>query len=238
MHRMRRLIVPSVLALLAVSAACRPADASLILNPQTPSVPDINGGVLTDKLSYTYDPTSQTGQFQLTNRPGAITNATDSYDITADAAGVRTEVLGLTLDKAGNLVATGKNSYSLVGSIDAGGQHFSGVLLTGTPTQFGWAIPDSVNNRGTGTFDLNMNVTGGLLQKFFGPDAYMRIDTVLQSTFQGQFDQSFTGTKPLTNTRAYHSPQPFPIPEPTTLVVVLIGGAGVTYRHRRRLLAA
>lgn len=238
MPRMRHLIVPSVLALLAVSAAGRPADASLILNPPAPSFPDIASGVLTDKLSYTYDPSTQTGQFQMTNRPASITAATASYDIGADASGIRSEVLGLTLDKAGNLLSSGNNSFSLTGSIDAGGQHFSGVLLTGTPTQFGWAPPDPINNAGSATFDLNMKITGGLLQNFYGPDAYMRIDTVMQSTFQGRFDQSFFATKPLTNTRAYHSPQPFPIPEPTTLVVVLIGGAGVTYRHRRRLLTA
>ena len=238
MHRMRRLVAMSALALLAVLAAGRPADASLILNPATRSFPDISAPAqITDVVNYAFDPSTQTGQFHLSNLPYVIVggaNPSDIYDITPDGSGIRSQTMNITLDSKGNVISSGNNSYSLIGTVDAGGKHYSGVLLTGTPTQFGSADLSSIV-AGSSAFDAQVKVTGGLLQKFIGPDFYLRTVPELESTFQGRFDQSFSATKAGSNTRAYHSPQPFPVPEPTTLVVLLIGGAGVAYRHRRRL---
>ena len=72
----------------------------------------------------------------------------------------------------------------MYGTVVVGGQTYHGLLLKGTPTSFG-----SMNRD---VFDLNMTITGGALQPFFGNDAYLRIAPGGQSTFDGSFTRDFT----------------------------------------------
>src|SRR5262249_51778980 len=133
----------------------------------------------------------------------------------------------------GNLVSSGTNTYSLYGSVTTNGQTFSGLLLSGTPTGFGSQDLTPVGIQGASFFDVNMNVTGGALAPYFGPDAYIRIAPELQSTFTGSFTQDFSAAKATSNTRGYHSPHPFPIPEPATVFVLVAGGGfGIFLRSR------
>lgn len=239
MHRMRRFVVLAGLALAAFSGLAEQASAALI-NPNAgrayPDVAaDINGVV-----TYTYNPTSHTGTFNVTNTPYLIAGgptASQEFDILPDSNGIRQQTLNINLDKNGNLIAGSGNTYSLYGSITTNGQTFSGLLLSGTPTAFGSQDLTPVGIQGSSFFDVNMNVTGGALAPYFGPDAYIRIAPELQSTFNGQFDTNFSAAKATSNTRGYHSPHPFPIPEPTTLLVLIAGGGfGIFHRHRRRML--
>jgi hypothetical protein len=237
MHRLCRLAAVSGLVLASLAATGQKASAALIRNPADRAFPDISANI-NGVVNYVYDPTTQTGNFHVTNTPYLIAGgptADQEFAVNPNASdGVRQQILNVTLDSQGNLVQGGINTYSLYGTINAGGQTFSGLLLQGTPTKFG-SLDLGSAAQGMSVFDLEMNITGGALAKYFGPDAYMRIVPELNSTFQGRFDQNFSAIKATSNTRAYHSPQPFPIPEPTTLLIVLLGGAGVVYRHRSRL---
>jgi hypothetical protein len=239
MHRMRRLAVLSGLILTSMTALGHNASAALIRNPATRSFPDVSADI-NGTVNYTYNPSSGTGQFVVNNTPYLVAGgptAASEFAVTPMADGTRRQSLDITLDSQGNLVPGPNNTYELWGQIVANGQTISGLLLKGTPTSFG-SLDLGAAAQGMSVFDLNMTVTGGALASFFGPDAYMRITPELDSTFQGRFDQNFSAIKATSNTRAYNSPQPFPVPEPTTLLVVLAGSAGLAYRHRTRLRRA
>jgi hypothetical protein len=193
---------------------------------------DINGVV-----NYTYNSTSQTGTFNVTNTPYLLAggpNATDEFTITPDSLGVRQQILNIKLDKNGGLVSDAGNTYQLWGTVQAGGQTYSGLLLQGTPTAFGSQYRGPTGSQGSFIADANINITGGALKSAFGPDAYMSIQPELQITFAGSFAQSFSAAKATSNTRAYHAPLPFPSPEPTTFALLVAGGAAILYLRRRR----
>jgi len=238
MHRMHRFAILSGLILTTMSTFGRPASADLIRNPAGRSYPDISANI-NGVVNYAYDSSTATGNFHVTNTPyliaGGKTAATE-YAVTPDTDGSRRQVLNVALDSKGNILPGTGNTYELYGTVTAGTQTFSGLLLKGTPTAFGSLDLGSVASD-SDIFDLEMNITGGALAPYFGSEAYMRITPELESTFTGRFDQNFSASKATSNTRAYHSPQPFPVPEPTTLLVVLAGGLGMAYRHRRRLAA-
>src|SRR5262249_12251372 len=134
MHRMRRLAVTLGLALLALAAVDRPASAALIRNPATRSYPDISANI-NGVVTYTYNSSTGTGNFNATNTPyliaGGPTSA-DEFAVTPNADGIRRQSINLTLDSQGNLSGSG-NTYELYGTVSAGGQTFSGLLLKGTP---------------------------------------------------------------------------------------------------------
>jgi hypothetical protein len=238
MHRMRRLVVLGGLALAALTGLSQQAPAALLMPNAGRAYPDVAADI-NGVVNYTYDPGSQTGNFTVTNTPYLIAGGPTSsqeFDIAPDANGIRQQSLNITLDQNGNLVQGASNTYSLYGTVTTNGQTFSGLLLSGTPTGFGSQDLTPVGIQGASFFDVNMNITGGALAPYFGPDAYMRIAPELQSTFTGSFSQNFSAAKATSNTRAYHSPHSFPIPEPTTLLVLLAGGGfGMFHRYRRRL---
>ncbi len=236
MHRMRLLTALIGLALAALPLA-RPASAGLIRPGAERAYPDIAGDI-NGSVTYTYDSANQTGLFQMTNTPYLIAGGPtpgDEFAVSANPDGIRRQVLSLVTNGSGQLVAgDAGNTYELWGQITTGGATYSGQLLTGTPTAFGSQDLGAAGIQGSDVFDVDIQVTGGQLAGFFGPSAYMRITPELQSTFEGSFTSNFSGVKATTNTRSYVSPQPFPIPEPSTLLVLAAGGFGLLAVRRLR----
>ncbi len=239
MHRMRHFLVMTgfVLSILSFPVA---ASAALIRPDAGRSYPDIAADI-NGQVEYTYDPSSQTGQFYVRNTPYLLavgSSGRQELTVQRDSdTGVRRQELLMTLDQNGNLVTGASNNmYALYGTVVTNGQTYSGLLLKGTPTAFGSQDLGPVGIQGSDVFDVNIDISGGALAPFFGKDVYMRITPELQSTFQGRFDESFTAQKATSNTRAYNAPIPFPIPEPTALMLLVAGTGGLIYRNRRRLV--
>ena len=237
MHRMRFFfaLVGLPLALTAAPTG-RQARADLI---QT-NAPRLYPEIASDddgSLSYAYNSTSKTGDLHLANTPlmlAAGPAVADEVAITPKSDGTRSQVLDVTLDSAGKLVTSASNTYELYGTIVAGGQTYTGLLLKGVPTAFGSQVHDPLNAQSSDTFDLGVKITGGQLAAAFGPDAYMQIVPKCESTFTGSFAQNFTSGMPSTTVQAEHAPSSSSIPEPTTLALFLAGSFGLAMRRRIR----
>lgn len=103
--------------------------------------------------------------------------------------------LHIKVDSSGNLQGSGAGTNDLVvtGSIDVDGNgtvDYSGVLLTGKVTAFGWEDSADVNGD---KFDFRFSVTGGALAPTFftGKDIGVAM-SVENSTFNGTFGQDFS----------------------------------------------
>ena len=193
------------------------------------SYPDIAGD-LVGSQTYTFDPSSKTGIFQVVNAPQFIAlgpTGKDMLSVTPDKDGTLSQSLQLRLDQNGQMVQTSDNRFQLYGSVVIGDQIYRGLLLEGTPTAFEAQAQGAASSRNPNVFDLNVKITGGQLATAFGPQAYFRIVPQSNSTFQGSFASSFSGDKPLTNLRALQGNLPAPIPEPSPLVILLGGGASI-----------
>lgn len=239
MHRMRDhfgragFILTGCLALgLGLPTGVR---GDLIRPDAAQSFPDLSGDIVGTQ-NYAYDKTSGRGLFQVNSAPSILALGPKQssefyvYDLPGQA---RSQSIQMTLDSTGHLISGSGNSYSLYGSVTVAGQSYSGLLLQGTPDQFGY-LPQTQAMGAMSVYDLHMTLSGGLLKGFYGPDAYVRVIAETNSSFSGSFSQSFVGLKTLTNVRAYNSPSPAPVPEPGTFAILLVfGGAGLFY-HRRR----
>jgi hypothetical protein len=251
MHRMRCdfacLLTRIGLILAAVVTATAtitttPAAADLIRPTASQSFPDLDGDIAATQ-TYHYDPNTQTGTFQVNSAPTLLAtgpNSSSEYVLNDTTSGPRNETLQIKLDANGNLLAGNPaNSFSLYGSVTINGTNYNGLLLQGTPTQFGYAKQSS-SAPTMSVYDLNMTVTGGLLKGMYTldptkvPVAYMRVITETNSTFHDSFSQDFNGTKAMTNVRAYPGSQPLPAaaPEPSSLVIVAVC-AGVGWAFLR-----
>ena len=213
-----------------------PASAELIQSPGGRAYPDIAASI-TGGQSYTYDPSTRTGMFEMNNIPFLLKTGPGNgqeADVRPDAEGVRSQALNMTLDRNGNLIGDANNSYSLYGSVVVGGQTYNGLLLRGTPIAFGAKAGDSP------AFNLDVKITGGMLASAFGSDVYVEIHPTISSRFDGNFTKDFATEIESSNTLGYNAVLAPPIPEPSTLLVLLACVAGfVFHRHRfRRSCAA
>jgi hypothetical protein len=240
MHRMRDLIAKAGLILACALAFGTQAPAELIRPKAGRAYPDIAADI-NGVQTYTYNPATQTGTFQVTNTPYLLaqgpSNSGESQ-IQPNDDGTRRQVVSLRLDRNGQLIDDPANTYALYGTVVLGGQTFSGLLLEGKPTAFGAVAPtsESVGKSGKDVFDLSMKITGGSLADRFGPDLYMRI-IPKADTFDGQFTRDFSGSAAKSNTRGYHAPSI--VPEPSSFVILLACGAGLAlWRRRSRVLNA
>jgi hypothetical protein len=236
MDRTHRLAL--ALGTLAALAFSAPTSRAALLHPtDTSQFPDLSAGYVSGTMQYT----ASTGQFAIQNTPYALAmgpTAAAQYDITADPAGERSQTIDVTLNPDGTVKQSANNTYDLFGQVTINGKTYSGLLLAGTPTAMGSlnlaAAPTNI--QGASMFDFDVNVTGGLLANAFGSEAYIRLTAERWSTFNGSFAQDFTGGKVASNIRGYSIAPPMPIPEPSTLVVLLAcGGAGLLTRARRRI---
>jgi hypothetical protein len=208
-----------------------PARGDLIRPRTSRSFPDVAGD-LVGSQTYTYDPMSRTGTFQVVNAPQFIAlgpSGRDMLTVTPDSDGTLSQTLRLKLDSSGRLVENPDNTFRLYGSVVIGNQVYRGLLLEGKPTAFGAQDASGAAIPRANVFDLNVQITGGQLAQAFGTDAYFRITPQSNSTFQGSFATSFSGDRPLTNLRALQGRLPAAVPEPTPLVVLLTGGAAVLF---------
>jgi hypothetical protein len=241
MQRMRSVFVKlGVLPVLVMEmGAICPARGDLIRPSISRSYPDIAGD-LVGSQTYTFDPNSKTGVFQVVNAPQFIAlgpTGKDMLSVTPDKDGTLSQSLQLRLDQNGQMVQTPDNRFQLYGSVVIGDQIYRGLLLEGTPTAFEAQAQGAASSRNANVFDLNVKITGGQLATAFGPEAYFRVVPQSNSTFQGSFASSFSGDKPLTNLRALQGNLPSPIPEPSPLLILLGGGASIAVtRHLRRKL--
>jgi hypothetical protein len=234
MHRMRGLIATAGFSLACALGFAAQAPAELIRPKASRVYPDIAADI-NGVQTYTYNPSTQTGTFQVINTPYLLaqgpSNSGESQ-IQPNDDGTRRQVVSLQLDRNGRLIDNPANTYALYGTVVLGGQTFTGLLLEGKPTAFGALAPGAatVGVTGRDVFDLSMKITGGALADRFGPDLYMRI-IPKADTFDGQFTRDFSGSAAKSNTRGYHAPSV--VPEPSALVVLLVCGAGFALWRRR-----
>jgi hypothetical protein len=242
MQRMHRIGLNAALTALVYAGLATSSPAALLRPNDTREYPDISA-FANGYQTYTYNPATQTGVFQILNVPFLLTNGQNSdstfnqSNITPTSDNKQSQILTVVLDANGNLVASPLNSFTVYGTVTVGDQTYTGLLLSGTPTAFGsQTLKPAVNNEDL--FDLSLKITGGSMQSLYGPDAYIRVTAEANSTFSGVFTTDFSSEKVLTNTHTIASLVPTPAPEPTALVVLLACGAGMLYRGRRRIAAA
>jgi len=239
MHRMHRPAFLAGVIALILAASARPASADLLRPNDQREYPDISA-FANGFQSYSYNASTGTGVFQLSNSPFLLTNGKtaggtfDEAPVSANDGGVKSQTLTAVLDSQGRLVDSPLNSFTIYGKVTVDGQTYSGLLLQGTPTAFGsQTLKPSVGNEDL--FDLKLQITGGAMASLYGPNAYMRVTSEANSTFDGVFTTDFSSEKVLTSTHALSSLLPQPAPEPTALYVLLAAGAGLFYRGRRRI---
>lgn len=229
MHRMRTSFICSLIAVTSAFSAARADLIQPVLERTYPDIAaDVNGVV-----QYNY--TAGNGTFTMKNTPFLLATGPDSaqeFTILPTSDGVRRQSLSVALDSNGKFVDNASNTYELYGTTTVAGQTFSGLLLQGKPTNFGYQ-----DNGAFDMFDLEINLTGGALADAFGENAYMLIRPELQSSFTGDFTSTFSAQKATSNTRGSYTPVP-PVPEPATWMILIGGGAGLAMFNRRRLRVA
>jgi len=250
MHRMRYLVRWLGLVSWSLALVASPAAADLLRPDAKRSFPDIAADI-NGRIDFEFDDTTQTGTFQMSNTPFLIAGGPTSdseFAVLPNSDGVRSQSLTVRLDTQGRVVEHSDNRFEMRGRIVTDTGTFDGVLLAGTPTEFGFLDLGPLSNPttdpmaaseapmlGVDIFDTNIEVTGGELAPFFGGTAYLRITPELESTFQGRFTESFSALKATSNVRSYNPQEPFPIPEPSAIAVLIVGGAAVLWnRHGRR----
>ncbi len=238
MHRMQRLAVTFGFALVASTFFAAKANAALLHPDDSSQFPDLSSGYVSGTINYT----ANTGQLMVSNTPYALAlgpTATSQYDVSATSSGLRSQTIVAQINSDGTLNTAGTNQYELFGKVTVNGVTYSGELLQGQITGFGSLNTAAAGNggvAGTSMFDFDVKVTGGLLASQFGTDTYIRLTAERWSTFNGSFTTDFSGGKVSSNIRGFEPPQPAPVPEPTTLVVLIAaGGVGLLARHRRKI---
>jgi hypothetical protein len=238
MQRMRSVIarVCSNLILIGLAGLCSSAYGDLIRTKPARSFPDIAGDIVGIQ-TYTYDPVTQTGTFEVVNAPHLISlgpSVKDMLNMLPGQDGTLSQSLQMKLDRFGRLIDSPSNRFEIRGKVIIGEKTYDGLLLEGKPTAFGADPKAPSSTKNLEIFDLNMTITGGELKSAFGENAYLRISPQDRSTFDGDFTTDFSSEKPLTNLRALRSSLPAAVPEPTTLLTFLTCGAGVlAYKVRR-----
>ena len=241
MQRMHRFFVVASAVALTCVALTQTASADLLRPKDTRDFPDLTA-FANGYQTYSYDPGSKTGLFQLANVPFLLTqgkNTDGSFsetNLSKSDDGIQAQKVTAVLDANGHLVDSPLNTFQVYGKVVLDGQTYSGLLLQGTPTAFGsQTLKPTVD--GEDLFDMKLQITGGSMADLYGKNAYMRVTAEANSTFDGVFTSAFSSEKVMTNVHSISSLLPQPAPEPATLYVLLACGAGLFYRGRRRIAA-
>ncbi|MCP4004061.1 MAG: DUF4215 domain-containing protein [bacterium] len=110
----------------------------------------------------------------------------------SDIPGVgKSNTLGMHLDSLGNFVSgIPGDDFVVTGSLDLdkdGVPDYEGTLLTAEVLAFGWR-----DGAGTDTFELLLQVTGGLVAFLFDEDAHHELLFANGSSFDGNFEEDFS----------------------------------------------
>jgi hypothetical protein len=183
--------VSFVLVLIVLLDAWSMARGDLIRSVPGRSFPDIAGDIV-GAQTYTYNPLTQTGLFEVVNAPHLISLGPlvqDMVHMLPDADGTLSQLLKMKLDRYGRLVKSLDNTFQVRGTVVIGEKTYQGLLLEGRPTAFGAEVQEipTVKKKNPDVFDLNVEITGGELAKAFGKEAYLRIVPQAGSTFNGEF---------------------------------------------------
>ncbi len=237
MHRMRKPLLIIALGILAIGHRLESeARGDLIRANSKRSFPSIAGDIVGSQ-TYTYDPSTRTGTFELVNAPHLIKlgpGADRMVPLGPDLRGSLYQSLLMKLDRNGRLVEGPGNRFEIRGTVVIGEKTYEGVLLSGRPIAFGAEAARSGSSKDQ-AFDLDVRIDGGALAETFGTEAYLRINAYANSTFSGVFDTDFSSDRPRTSLRAVPN-DATPVPEPTAFVMLLTTGAGVVaLRLRSRL---
>ena len=224
--------ISALAAVAAIALACgttRHAAAALITPNASNSYPQIASGIH-GSVNYDYDSTSGLGVLHIDNVPyvlGVGPSLTEKLPITP-TVGFQFQQLDVTLDSNGNLVNSGTNQFLVMGTTTVNGTTYQNVLLSGQVTALGSQDLDALGVYGTSFFDAAIKVTGGSLASQFGPNLYLTLRAE-PSTFNGRFDQKFSAEMVQSTLLG----APSPVPEPTAVAVILLGGAGYLWMRRR-----
>ncbi len=239
------------LALVVVSAAAPRTSATLVVSSPQLTYPQVSAGV-NGGVNYDYAPSSGLGFFHMENQPYVLAlggSLSDKFTVTP-SVGFQMQTLDLTLNSQGQLAADGFSMYNLMGTLTAGGQTYSGVLLNGEVTAFGYQDLTAFGIYGTTFYDAMIHITGGSLAGLFGPTAYLYFHVDTGSTFTGRFDQHFQGEIPygtimpattvmtpaamILGAGAALDPADSVVPEPSTGLLFAFGAAVLAGAWRRR----
>jgi len=172
-----------VLALLfGILLSVSPANAALIgVEPLLPDILSNQTGIYT----YTWD--SSMGEGLFTARATPLTLTENGVDVSFIGGKASYEV-SFWLDGSGNFLdGIGGDDLIITGDVNG----YSGVLLTGEVTNFGWFdVPGSK----IALFDFTFNITGGLLADMFGSFGG-DIATAEVSDFAGDWMVNHEGSK-------------------------------------------
>lgn len=124
-------------------------------------------------------------------------------------------------------IGAGLGTLTIEGYIPSIGISTATTLLTGSLTDFGFTDPPG----GSGSkLQFLFDVTGGVLESQYGDLAGVEV----YGNFSGYFNTSFNITGSIANTSP--DPPPPPVPEPATITLILLGGGGLCFVRRKRLM--
>ena len=183
------------------------ARGDLIRSSPSRSFPDIAGDIV-GAQTYTYDPVTQTGMFQVVNAPHLISlgpSAKDMVQMLPEQDGTLTQSLQMKLDRNGRLVNSPDNKFEIRGTVVIGDQTYQGLLLEGNADR----VRGGGSRRLAGQEQEPRSVrpehedhrrASCKRRSAARPTCGSRPRP--GSTFNGQFTADFSSEKPLTNLRA------------------------------------
>jgi len=216
---MKKIYLSVLVLMLAVCCVAQKADAALL--DFTLAVPDIFSDTTG---TYSYD----AGTNLFTSTASAITITFDGVTLLSVDNG--SYFAQFEVDESGNFVNGISGADLLItGDIDVDGKagyEYSGTLVAGEVTDFGWVVPAT----GKAWFNYTFDFTSGALSSQYA--AYQNLGgdemTSEVSTFASSFMGNFGGTK------VKHDTAPV-TPEPASMLLLgfgLIGLAGKKIRKR------
>jgi hypothetical protein len=172
-----------------------------------------------------------TGSYQYNSGSKLFTSTAQALNITFDGATSIPITNGsysvkFHVDHSGNF--TGGvlgNDLIISGTFTYNNITYSGVLLTGEVTNFGW---QNIPGTKYALFDFTFDSTGGALQGFYAGSGNNGADisSSENSNFTGNWNLSHSGTKVKHDTTA--------VPEPSTILLFGLGIAGLAVFGRKR----
>jgi hypothetical protein len=165
--------------------------------------------------------------------------ATDLFTCTAQASTITfdgTTLIPITIgnysvqfhvDSSGNFSGgvDGIDDLTISGTFTYNNVTYSGVLLTGEVTNFGW---QNIPGTKYALFDLTFDATGGVLQELYAGSGNKGADIFSSeiSNFKGNWNVNHSGSKVKHDTA--------PVPEPATILLFGLGIVGIAIFGRKR----